>query len=326
MRFRIWSELVPADVLDAPATLALLAKYKVDPILAVRPGEEARIACVMERMAGEGLRPSLWPMIADEDGRWASARTHEKFMAFARLALDEALSHGPVVEELVVDLEPPFEHVKGLVALEHRLPVFDDAPAMVAARYSFDALGAYASARGVKLACAIVPTLVFDEDADLTWENALGTPLSGVGWSAVSPMIYTSMMEGYTRGLLGRADVLALLSAMSARTVQRFGDRASVSLGVVDVGALGDEPRYRSPSELAEDVAIALASGPKEVVLFDLSGVLKRAPSEAWLEALTNTPAVAGTSPSTWRARAALGALRIGKIGLGLFTARRRAW
>ena len=53
------------------------------------------------------------------------------------------------------------------------------------------------------------------------------------------------------------------------------------------MGALGDEPRYRDPSELAVDVAVARAGGVETLNLFDLGGVLRRGPAEAWLEALT---------------------------------------
>ncbi|MFK5151303.1 hypothetical protein ACI4CU_28550, partial [Klebsiella pneumoniae] len=79
-----------------------------------------------------------------------------------------------------------------------------------------------------------------------------------------------------SRRVLDRRDVRALLSAATLAAVARFGDRASVSLGCVGTGALGDEPIYRSPDELADDVAIAAEAGATDLALFDLGGVLAR--------------------------------------------------
>jgi hypothetical protein len=44
--------------------------------------------------------------------------------------------------------------------------------------------------------------------------------------------------------------------------------------------------------------------------LFDLGGVLRRPPAEAWLEAFTQTPPAAQVPALTPRARAALAGLR----------------
>jgi hypothetical protein len=100
-------------------------------------------------------------------------------------------------------------------------------------------------------------------------------------------MLYTSMIEGWSRGFIPRRRALDLLARGTVASLRRFGAAAGVSVGVVDVGALGDEPRYRDPGELAADVAAASAQGVETVNLFDLGGVLRRGPAEAWLEALT---------------------------------------
>jgi hypothetical protein len=61
-----------------------------------------------------------------------------------------------------------------------------------------------------------------------------------------------------------------------------------MSLGCVGTGALLDEPVYRDPRELAEDVAITRAGGCHDLSLFDLGGVLGREPAEAWLDAFAH--------------------------------------
>jgi hypothetical protein len=68
----------------------------------------------------------------------------------------------------------------------------------------------------------------------------------------------------------------------------RFGERGGISLGTIGVGAFDDEPCYRGPDELARDVAIATRAGITEISVFDLGGILRRPPPEAWLDAISS--------------------------------------
>jgi hypothetical protein len=89
-----------------------------------------------------------------------------------------------------------------------------------------------------------------------------------------------------------------------------------MSLGCVGTGALVDEPVYRDPSELAEDVAIARAGGCHDLSLFDLGGVLHREPAEAWLEAFAHGVELTLARPSK-RVAAARRLARIATWALG---------
>jgi hypothetical protein len=95
----------------------------------------------------------------------------------------------------------------------------------------------------------------------------------------------------------------------------------------VGTGAFGDEPTYRSPAELADDVAVARGAGVDDLALFDLGGVLRRPPAEAWLEAFTAIDA--GAPPPgpmlTGRARAVVAAARAAGVAFGLLGVCRRA-
>ena len=139
-----------------------------------------------------------------------------------------------------------------------------------------------------------------------------GTPTYGPAWDHVSVMLYSSILEGWSRGWLGRQDARAILARGCHAAAARFGERAGVSLGAVGVGAFGNEPTYRSTLELADDVAIARASGVDDLTLFDLGGVLAREPAEAWLEAFVETPPARAIEPPTARSRVALFLVALG--------------
>src|SRR6185295_17904670 len=102
------------------------------------------------------------------------------------------------------------------------------------------------------------------------YQELLGTPVDGLAWDHVSVMLYTSMIEGWSRGVLRREDARSFLAAAAVLAAARLGDRAGVSLGCVGVGAFGNEPVYRAAVELADDVAIARAAGVDDLTLFEL--------------------------------------------------------
>jgi hypothetical protein len=141
------------------------------------------------------------------------------------------------------------------------------------------------------------------------WQRFFGTPVDRLPVERFSPMLYTSLIEGYARGRLARADARVLLDAGARAVQRRFGSRASVSLGAVGTGVLGDEPTYRDARELADDVAIARAAGADHLLVYSLDGMLARDPYEAWLDAIVFTEPAESPPAATARTTAILGAL-----------------
>src|SRR5580704_4503198 len=82
MRRRIWCETVPAETLGAPATVALLRRYAVLPIVAVWPGSVGAARAALARFEDAGLPAAAWPMLPDDAGRWLSAANAAPFAAF----------------------------------------------------------------------------------------------------------------------------------------------------------------------------------------------------------------------------------------------------
>lgn len=336
LRHRVWCETVPYDDLLAPAVLALLRRYRLELLLAVRPWDLPRLGAVCARLGDAGVYAALWPMLSDEDGRWASARSRPRFVAL----VDQALAAAPAAPELVLDLEPAFEELQrwkrwrpwwsasrrapGAAAAAEpgacdakRRSYADDpgihgsvraasadepgaydpaCPVQVDEPDAYDATrAAYAQAiarwrrdergRLRRVTTAVMPMLPFDTRGQ--WlQRVLGTPADELPVDRHSVMAYTSLFEGWSRGLVGRRRAEWLLRLCARRSHARWGARAGVSLGAVGTGAFGDEPVLRDPRELARDVAIARAAGIVEISLFELGGVLRRRPAEAWLDAL----------------------------------------
>jgi hypothetical protein len=304
VRRRIWCETCPWSELGAPAILQLLAARTLEPIVAVRPQDLGALSALERAFTDAGVRAAYWPMLADEEGRWAAAGNATRFGDFARSVA--ACVPG---RELVVDLEPPIGPSRDLTEVIGERAV-RRGPVALRAAAAVRAVGAalevarrisprdLARARaelarlvedlalaGTKVSACVLPPLVLDRRS--AWQTLFGTPLAGPRWHEVHVMLYSSMLEGWSRGLLRRQDARALLSRFAAATQRALGTRGSVALGVVGTGAFGDEPVYRDVHELADDVTLARAAGIEQLSLFDLGGVLRRERPEVWLDAFT---------------------------------------
>jgi hypothetical protein len=289
----------------------MLAARGLGAYVAVTPDTLDGLAGVVHAFAERGVRLALWPMLEREHGRWPSLRNAERFRHFVREVLAR-LPAGP--RELAIDLEPPIDALPALLR-------FDRATTLryLRERHAaspFARLDAELAAAGVETLTAAVP-LVLSDGESRGWQGFFGTPVDALPAARVSPMLYTSMIEGALGGRLSRRDTLALLGAAARHTARRYGPRASVSLGAVSTGVLGNEPFYRSVGELEDDIAAVRAAGIDHIVLFSLCGALRRPPAERWLDALVHT-APRPAPPLSPRAAAALAAALAGSRALAL--------
>jgi hypothetical protein len=279
VRRRVWCEMLPFAELS-PALLEKLAVRRIDLRLAVRPWQLSEIAGIAARVRDAGVYLGLWPMLGDEHGRWASVRSMVGFIALA----DEVIARVPDVAELVIDLEPPHEVLARWKALR---PAFPTAQGYREAREALTAaIKRWKFTSGsLRVTTAVLPLLPLELRGE--WiQRALGTPATALPVDVHNTMAYSSLYEGWSRGLVGRRRAELLLALTARLAHRRFRERAAISLGCVGPGAFGDEPGYRDVRELQRDIAIATRASIDEIALFDLAGVVRRGDTDAWLDAL----------------------------------------
>ena len=260
-------------------------------MVAVRPWQLAGVGDVVRRFQDAGVFVALWPMLTDADGRWASATSAVPFVALA----DELLARVPFADELALDLEPPFG---ALARWKDGRPAWRQTPSASRYRIGRDTLVAAVARWRIdrRVTTAVLPFLALEWRGQ--WlQRVLGTPATDLAVERHSVMAYTSLFEGWSRGLVDRRRAERLLAATARLGRARFGAKAALSLGVVGPGAFGDEPCYRDVGELGRDAALARGAGIDEIALFDLGGVVRRAPAEAWLEALCGDGSSVAPSP-----------------------------
>ncbi len=298
MRYRVWCEALPAAELARPSTRALLRHHQLEPLIALPPGAETgALHDALAALSADGIRWGLWPLLDDADGYWLSTRNATRFCR----RVEAALAFAPALPRTVaVDLEPPVELTRAITLGTSRRAVAravlaslgaEASRARDRARVELSILNAGLRARGVETLAAVLPPVLLDLDADRRPVQAvLSTPLDPASCDVVCPMLYTSMIAPLVRS---ERATRALLSWSTRRLVARRGAaRASIGLGVVGTGKLGDEPTYAGPEALEADVRLARAAGAEDLALFSLEGVLGRADGDgggpgAWLRAFT---------------------------------------
>jgi hypothetical protein len=301
---RIWCEQLDPQLVQSERILGPLRERDIQLVLAIRPGRVEPAVGVVAVARAMGVSVAVWPMLADHDGRWVSARNVHRYVDFVEHVLTRLELGGALPDELAMDLEPPIADVRALLRGDLRPLLHAWGRPEVAVRDPWERLFAQLQRRGVRPWAAVVPLVLADRPGRLGWQRLLCTRVDAAAFECISPMVYTSITGGYARGLLQRPDLQALLWRSARACVRRYGSRAAASLGAVAPGALGDEAPYASPEELADDVAIVRAAGIDDLALFDLGGVVQRGPIEPWLDAFVRTAPASQPPPNTLRARA----------------------
>lgn len=265
---RVYSEHVPWSELDS-SLLRTLAKAGVELAVAVPPVALGDVRELVARCAAAHLPLVLWPLLDDADGRWPSAHNVAAFDAHVG-HLTSSLTPGT----LLLDLEPPIAWTRDAVRWRYA-----PRPGKRARPNSLVATTQRLRESGWVVEAVVPPMLAYGS----RWGRWFGTPVEELACQRVESMAYTSLFEGYSRGMVDR-DVARDLLARIARLQPR-----AIALGVVGGGALGDERAYRDVGELREDVGIASALGVEQLSLYALDGMLLRGDVETWLQAFTQT-------------------------------------
>ena len=254
-RRRIWCEFLPPQELGSAATINLLTRFELRPIIALPPGAENQaMASALARLQRAQIEIGLWPLLRDDEGYWPSTHNWRAFLERSDRALDFASEAGVGISTLAIDLEPPLSIVDRLLAPSRRQQVAALAELHRRTRDSdsdghwreavdaFTALSQRLSNLGVEsLAVAVPPAIVDAITGGDAWQRMFATPLFRPRWTTLCPILYTSMIAAFMPGSSARV-ARAVMREASYRLQRRAAsDRLCVSLGVVGPGKLGDE-------------------------------------------------------------------------------------
>jgi len=278
-RRRVFIEHIEVDALREIGPL--LARFDLEPIIAMPPGRETEAwADALRRIGGESGALGLWPLLDDDDGYWL--HTHNLDVARPRVdaVMAFARDQGLRVETICLDVEPPLpvsaRLAEGPAAAGRALAEAMLARSTQDAPRVFRALISTLRAQGVEVYVTQLPTIA--------WGSAIGAMIGSLRGPAnvEAIMLYSTMMERWFRS---RRAARAFFATTARRHARQTNPLPALALGCVGVGKLGDEPVFDRAEELKRDVEVARAAGIDDLALFSLEGVIGRRDPEQWLRA-----------------------------------------
>ena len=291
-----WLEFT--DVGEVPKHLRAAAHFRLDIRLAVQAGahDQVFIETACAAAASHGMRLTLWPLLAEEDGYWPNQSNAEAFSEWALEVLDWT-PNCDALQAVVVEMNMPMDRRDIWMGDEigstaDRVALLEkgmNETAFLAAKDVYkDWIAAVRSRHPtIEVHLSTLPMLVDDHlDGDESIAMALWTPVEGLDWDRVSFQVYRTVFSAYSASLLGTEAVCGpgLVSSYAADIIDLCGDRAAI-----DVGATGPDKwghgGMTEPGELQEDIAAALDAGiPLNAIHIDsLEGLVDQDDPHAWV-------------------------------------------
>lgn len=289
-----WAEFLPPAEIEA--ALPLLARHDLA-VNAAWPSaslESPELLALAERAAERGVELRPWLLLPESDGYWPGSSNAPVFAKAARGLMDAWQARGLAPTTLVVDMElekSRADELTKLLSLDDVLGAIDllkggmDATRYASATAEYAALVKEAKSRGWTVHLTTLPQVIDDyADGDDSLRQAFGIPVEGIEWDYVTFQAYRTLFGD----LLGKGapPTSYFVYAYGKDAQKHFGERAGLDVGMVGHGVT-PSPTYAEGSDLASDLSAAAAAGIPRASLnvYNLDGVLSRAPAEQWLAA-----------------------------------------
>ena len=293
---RFWAEFMsPPEIVEK--ALPLLVEFGAGVSVSVPEGSLSdENAKAFREIKAAGVELTFWPLLAREKGYFPNEANVPAFAEMVHDLIAWAEGNGVLPDMIAVDLELPLEQIsiflgaqsgggarKALDMLRENLNL----QRFREARSGLIELNSWIRNRGIKTLAAVLPWVALELFGDgETVQDLMETPVAGIEWDLISPMLYVSMFEGMTGGRISAFDANSLVYETVMRLRNKYGGRAAVSLGVTGTGVLGNEPTFETVEELMVGVDASLAAGARDISIYNLEGVISRENPRVWLEAL----------------------------------------
>jgi hypothetical protein len=311
----VWAEFLQPSELEATFPLLESRALAVN-VAWTAAADDPALLDLSASAASSGVTLRPWLLLPEADGYWPGATNAAPFSAKARALMDAWDARGLAPTALIVDMELKYD--LAVQVTEHLAKDPPDLAAVVAlmksnvdpsrfgaATTEFASLADEAHQRGWQVHLTTLPNVLDDyADGDDDLRQALGIPVEGVAWDVMTFQAYRTLVGELVAGS-GSAPPTAYVVYDYGRSArERFGEIAGLDLGLVGAGVT-DSAVYAGPHELREDVEAAHAAGvpAAQINVYNLDGMLERAPAESWLEPPAENPSPPAEDPASLEVR-----------------------
>jgi hypothetical protein len=296
---RIWCEF--ASPLDVCKEFILTTLKKYNAILNYKLEYKQADADFfnMIKIYNENEIPiSIWATMRDDMGYWINEKNAHDFDRYIRELVEEIERRHLRIKGICIDMETPLKDVQRLSSPKSKLdPIILFGKALThnlnkkrynKAKEILKETCSYIRGKGLESYVTCVRHCYYDLRFNSEiMQNAMEIPVFDIEWDKYNFMYYATMIRKEL-GRLKRVNVDYLIYHQMKHLKETLKDKLAVSVGVTNIGKLGNEPYYESMEEFSKDIGILKECGVEDFSLFSLDGIMQENRLEDFLWAMNN--------------------------------------
>lgn len=297
MDTRIWCEFTPPEDVCRKHILDAFKRYGVTLNYKLEYGKDTADFYDMIRTYNANNVPvSIWATLSDEMGYWINERNAGHFDKYVRELVQRIENKALKIRGLCVDLESPLQDIKNLSEPKSFLsPLKTYAKMLTAnldkqrfneARRIFAETAHFLKSKGLESYAACIRHCYYDIrfNSELM-QNALEIPVFDIDWDKYNLMYYATMIRNEMKKIK-KVNVDYLIYHQVKHLKEVLKDKLAISVGVTNVGKLGNEPYYEDIRTFEKDMGILKAIGIDSFSLFSLDGITEEKRLLEFLDAM----------------------------------------
>lgn len=295
MRVRMWCEFLKPKEVCRDFVIEIFKKYNVHLNYKVEYMDFTDEFYNMIKIYNDNNIPiSIWSTLSDDMGYWINEANVDIFGDYVHNIVDILDKRGLKIYGLCIDMEPPYKLVMKLLNPKSIFDKFTFYATLATknlnvkkynyAKKKLAEISEFMRLKGLESYTAITRETYYDVRFDTEFvQNALETPVYGIPWDKYNLMYYGTMMRKALKNY-SSDEVDYFIYRQIKLFKEKLGDNVSVSVGVTNIGKLGNEPYYDNMEEFYRDVGVLKACKIEDISIFSLDGILTPEKLEAFIK------------------------------------------
>ena len=286
MKTSIWCEFLSPQNVCQDYLLNILKEYSVTLNYKLEFGCDNDEFYEMLRIYNDREIPiAIWATLPDNLGYWINESNALFFREYIHTFVGRINKLNIKIQGLCIDLESPLQEMKKL--MQPGLS-FDKAASLAKifttnldrkrfndATEVFNDVANYLRQHGIISYATSARHCYYDIrfKTDLI-QNALDIPFTVVNWDKYNFMYYATIMrQEFEKSKNYNVDYMVYNQVLHLK--KKLGQKLAISVGVTNIGKLGNEPFYKNYQEFEKDIGIIKECQVNDICLFSLDGILE---------------------------------------------------
>ncbi|MCQ1530618.1 hypothetical protein [Lutispora saccharofermentans] len=300
MDTRIWCEFAKPLEVCSDHILDIFKKHDVTLNYRLDYGEDSsEFYKMLEIYNKSGIPVSIWATLSDDMGYWVNEQNAQKFFDYIKALLSRIESKGLKIKGLCIDMESPLEDIRRIGSPRNKLEPIIAYGRMLTSNLNksrfkkstdiFTDAACYIREKGLEGYATCIRHSYYDlRFGSELMQNALEIPVFKVPWDKYNLMYYATMIRNEMKKYK-KVNVDYLIYHQVSYLKRILNDKLAVSVGVTNIGKLGNEPYYECMDDFEKDIGILKECGVEDFSLFSLDGIMNnRARLEEFLSRMKN--------------------------------------